>query len=163
MSHHYHYIQVVRFYQWYRTIFYPISFLSSETISATKTRFILFPCQFPHLRAPILQPVPQPAFLRGGKLPRQVAEPVQGHPLRLFLRRQLGTGLADMSRMALSGEFLVGLVFAADLAIVPLSFHIRSLSPPPVRRRFFNFIVAHWTAVVNHAWLLSPSAPRLQL
>ena len=53
-------------------------------------RLILLPGQLPHLRALILQPVPQPAFLRAGKLPREVAEPVQGHPLRLFLRRQLG-------------------------------------------------------------------------
>ena len=83
-------------------------------LSSAKTRLILLPCQFPHLRALILQPIPQPAFLRAGKLPRQVAEPVQGHPLRLLLRRQLGAGFADVGRMTPSGGFFVGLVFAAD-------------------------------------------------
>ena len=123
-------------------------------LSSAKTRLILLPCQFPHLRALILQPIPQPAFLRAGKLPRQVAEPVQGHPLRLLLRRQLGAGFADVDCVALSGEFLVGLIFIADLAVVPLPFHIRSLSSPPVGAAlFFPLIVVHRTAVVKHTRL----------
>ena len=72
----------------------------------------------------------------------------------LFLRRQLGAGSADVGRVAPSGEFLVGLIFIADLAVVPLPFHIRSLSSPPVGAAlFFPLIVVHRTAVVKHTRL----------
>ena len=78
-----------------------------------------------------------------GKLALQIIEPVQGHPLRLLLRRELGTGLADMGCVALSGKFLIGLIFAADLAVVPVFFHTQSFSPSPDGTAFL-FIAALW-------------------
>ena len=63
------------------TMFFSILSLPSGTLSDPETCFILFPGLLPHPRALILHLVPQPAFLRDGKLPREVAEPIQGHPL----------------------------------------------------------------------------------
>lgn len=138
------------------TMLFSILSLPSGTLSDPETCFILFPGLLPYLRAPILQPVHQPAFLRAGKPPRQVTEPVQGYPLRLLFRRQLGAGFADMRRMARSGEFFVSLIFVTDLAVVPLFFHILSPSPPAGRCFSFTFILAYWTVVVNRVCPVYP-------
>ena len=126
---------------------------SSEASPGPKAGFILLPGQFWAL---ILHPVLKPVFLRAGKLPWQIIEPVQCNPLRLFLRRQLGAGLTDVGRVALSGEFFVGLYSMQTLQQCPCLF-ISVLPRRLLGRRFFPLIVVHRAAVVNHAWLPQPA------
>lgn len=143
------------------TMFFSILSLPSGTLSDPETCFILFPGLLPHPRALILHLVPQPAFLRDGKLPREVAEPIQGHPLLPVPPAAAGRRLCRCGPRGPFRRIFRGPCIRRTLCSSAPAF---SYPCPPAACKggpfSFVFIVAHWAAVVNRAWLPWPAVPQ---
>ena len=65
----------------------------------------------------------QPSALLLGQIPWQIQDARQRHGLIAFLKGHGSAAFADVGRMALSGEFLIGLMLAANFAVVTVLLH----------------------------------------
>ena len=79
------------------------------------------PCQLRNFRTVVMQPVLQPCFVVGAQPAHgKIHQAVDGLRLGFLCGGEPGAGFADMRSVTFTGEFFVGLVFAANLAVVSL-------------------------------------------